>query len=201
METADFMYIIPPYRFTSYAIGIGAGYFLRKAKNLKISSIQLYLAWSITFTTLFVGFHFATELSAENYEYSRTHATFLTLMPIPFCAFFALIVFTAEMKFSSEFSFNFRIKTFLGNLSKNIFHYLDLLTNVLEWKGFKVTTRLSYNFYLVQFVVFYFNTGTARGSTFYNLTKTAVSLFNSNCLQALRPNFYFIFTRRLISMS
>lgn len=49
------------------------------------------------------------ELSEENYEYDPIHAALVTFLPIPFCAFFALIVLTAEMNYSSEnliFSFH-----------------------------------------------------------------------------------------------
>lgn len=116
METADYMYIIPPYRFTSYAIGIATGYFLRKARSLKISSTQFYLAWSITFTVLFFGFRFSADLCAENYEYNRSDAAFMTFLPIPFCAFFALVIITAEMKFSSEFPFKWQFFEMLTNI-------------------------------------------------------------------------------------
>lgn len=166
------MYILPPYRFTSYAIGIASGYFLGKARSVKISSTQLYFVWTFVATALFLSLRLTAEMSAENYSYNPLHAALITFLPIPFCAFFALIVFTAEMKFSSTFCWAFCFTFILHSLSLCL---ADILTNFLEWKGFKVTTRLSYNFYLVQFVVFYYNTGTARGASFYNLIKTGVN--------------------------
>lgn len=102
METADFMYILPPYRFTSYAIGIATAYFLRRLRNIKISSTQLYFIWTLTFSVLFVSLRMTAELSEENYKYNPIHAAVITFLPIPFCAFFTLIILTAEMNFSSK---------------------------------------------------------------------------------------------------
>lgn len=104
METADFMYILPPYRFTSYAIGIATAYFLRRIRHIKISPAQLYFVWTLTFFVLFLSLRLTAELSEENYQYNSIHAALITFLPIPFCAFFALIILTAEMNFSSKFS-------------------------------------------------------------------------------------------------
>ena len=101
------MYILPPYRFTSYAIGIASGYFLSKSRNVKISSMRLYFFWTLIASALFLSLRLTAEMSEENYKYDPFHAALITFLPIPFCAFFALIVFTAEMKFSSMLRFTF----------------------------------------------------------------------------------------------
>lgn len=103
MDTADFMYILPPFRFTSYAIGIFTGFAFRKARHIKVSSTQLYFAWILTLTTLFLGFRLTAELTDKSYQYNRVHAAAITFLSVPFCSFFALLIFTAEMNFSSEF--------------------------------------------------------------------------------------------------
>lgn len=121
METADFMYILPPYRFTSYAIGIASGYFLRKARDVKISSTQIYFIWTVIGSALFLSLRMTVEMSEENYTYDPLHAALITFLPIPFCAFFALVIFTAELKFSSMFrAFRFH-SSLLYRLSLQIF--------------------------------------------------------------------------------
>jgi F0F1-type ATP synthase assembly protein I len=96
------MYILPPYRFTSYAIGISTGFFFRQLQDIKISSKHLYFAWTAIFTILAVVFRLVSVLANEDYEYSAIHAAAITFLPIPFCVFFVLAIYTAEMKFSSK---------------------------------------------------------------------------------------------------
>lgn len=172
IDTGDFMYILPPYRFTSYAIGLSAGYFLRRLRDVKVSSTQLCFLWTMTLSVFSMGIRLAAELCEENYEYNRVHAAVMTLLPIPFCAIFVLLIFTAELNYSSKLP---HTSLSFNRLMLKLF--LDFITNFLQWNGFRVTTRLSYNFYLVQFMVFYYNTGTARGATFYTLIKTGVRNF------------------------
>lgn len=120
IETADFMYILPPYRFTSYAIGILTGFTLRKVQDIKITSTQLCSAWMLIFAFLVVSFRLAAELTDENYKYNAIHAAVTTLLPIPWCVFFVLAIFTSEMKYSSEFW------DFLRNLINRL-SYLSVL--------------------------------------------------------------------------
>lgn len=96
------MYIVPPYRFPSYAIGILAGYYLRRVHHLAITSRHLYLAWTVILAILSICFRLSTELCEENYVYDRFHAAVMTFLPIPFCAMFVLIIFTAEINSSSK---------------------------------------------------------------------------------------------------
>lgn len=102
METGDLMYILPHYRFTSYALGIYVGFLLNKSRDWKISTTQLYSLLTIAFSALVVSLRLAAELTDENYEYNPTHAALMTFLPIPFCVFFALVIFCAEMKVSSK---------------------------------------------------------------------------------------------------
>lgn len=168
METGDLMYILPQYRFTSYAFGVYVGVLLSKPRHVKFSSTQLYSLMTVAFSVLIVSLRLAAELTDENYNYNSLHAALMTFLPIPFCIFFALIILSAELGVTSEF-----IVKILNNNS--IRSFSDFFTHILEWRGFRITTKLSYSFYLVQFVVFYYNTGVARGSTFYSLIKTAVN--------------------------
>lgn len=106
IETGDFMYILPHYRFTSYAIGILAGYYLRKVHQDKLSTKRLYVAWTFLLSILAVTFRLSAEMCAEHYVYNRLHAAMMTFLPIPFCAMFVLIIFTAEKNASSQFNFH-----------------------------------------------------------------------------------------------
>lgn len=163
------MYILPPYRFTSYAIGILAGFYLRNINHLMLKPKNLYFAWTLLLTILTVCFRLSAELCGENYVYNRFHAAAMTFLPIPFCAMFALIIFTAEINPTSEIDgLSIKMQIYF------VFLFSDFFSSILQWRGFKITTRLSYSFYLVQFVVFYYNTGTARGAIFYNLVRTGV---------------------------
>lgn len=102
MDTGDFLYILPPYRFTSYAIGIFAGHYLRKIRDINITSTQLYFVWGLLLAVLSASFRLSAVLTEENYVYDPMHAVWMSFLPIPFCAFFALLIFSAELKFSSK---------------------------------------------------------------------------------------------------
>lgn len=171
METGDLMYILPQYRFTSYAFGVYVGVLLSKSRGVKFSSTQLYSLLTVAFSVLIVSLRLAAELTDENYKYNSLHAALMTFLPIPFCIFFALIILSAELGVTSEL-----IVKILNDMKNNLDHsFSDFFTDILEWRGFRITTKLSYSFYLVQFVVFYYNTGVARGSNFYSLIKTGVN--------------------------
>jgi len=151
METGSFMYTLPHCRFTAYAIGMFLGHFFRKHKNFKLTTVQYYFGWSLTFSFVFLTIRLASEMGLADYKYNSHHAALYSVfVPLSVCLFFAWIVWTSEMNY-------------LGNIAK-----------LLKWKGFIITTKLSYNFYLIQFLVFYYNTGSARGAQFYAILQTAV---------------------------
>lgn len=97
------MYILPPFRFTVYAIGIVLGYVLRMHKNTKLSKSQLNLGWFVT-TTGVLGTLFITSLmSVYNYKFDILHAAlFSSVAPIPWCFFFAWVIYTAQLGYKSE---------------------------------------------------------------------------------------------------
>jgi hypothetical protein len=96
------MYILPPFRFTSYAIGIFSGFVLTRIREIKISSTQLYSLLTVSFSVLCVSIRLSAELTDENYKYDQLHAAAMTFLPIPFCFFFALIIFCAEINYTSK---------------------------------------------------------------------------------------------------
>lgn len=97
------MYILPPFRFTVYAIGIVLGYVLRMHKNTKLSKSQLNLGWFVT-TTGVLGTLFITSLmSVYNYKFDILHAAlFSSVAPIPWCFFFAWVIYTSQLGYKSE---------------------------------------------------------------------------------------------------
>ena len=49
------------------------------------------------------------------------------------------------------------------------FDLLGFLGDLASWKGFQITSRLSYTFYLTQFPVFFYNVGRTRHSDYYTI--------------------------------
>lgn len=99
-ESADFMYVIPPYRFTVYAIGILLGFCLQHFKNFNLSSYQLKLGWFASLNSLLA----TAAICTLNQNYTPLNdALFAGLASITINLFFAWIIFAAH----------------LGNKSKN----------------------------------------------------------------------------------
>lgn len=63
-------------------------------------------------------------------------------------------------------------------LSVNTFFYLDAITEFFSWKGFLVTTRISYAVYLTQFPIFFYNVGQTRSAEHYDFIRMTV-IFNN----------------------
>lgn len=65
----------------------------------------------------------------------------------------------------------------LTNLKLPIY-FLDRFTNFFSWKGFQVSTKLSYAIYLTQFPIFFYNVGRRRHiHHYYNFVSIIVSCF------------------------
>lgn len=97
------MYIIPPYRFTVYAIGIMLGYCLRKYKYIKLSDFQLNLGWILSSVAIIMTLLLSSAMSTVGYKYDPTHAAiYAAFAPIPWCLFFAWIIFTSQTGYKSK---------------------------------------------------------------------------------------------------
>lgn len=98
------MYILPPYRFTVYAIGLLLGYFLRQYKDLKLTNLQLKAGWFINITLLLLVIVGTASMSVSDYKYNPTHAAiYAAIAPIPWCLFFAWIIFTSQLGYKSKY--------------------------------------------------------------------------------------------------
>lgn len=93
-ESADFMYIIAPYRFSVYAIGILLGFVLHKFKNTTLTQKQLNLGWLSALSLLIA----TVAICMMNLTYTPFNdAMFAGIGSITLCAFFAWIIFSAQL--------------------------------------------------------------------------------------------------------
>ena len=101
MNTANFMYGIPPYRFTSYSIGILMGYILKNQKPHKLESKIINLGWiAATSSIILIGILATT----VHVSYSPLNmAMFSALSPNLFCAFFAWIIYVSHHQCGSKY--------------------------------------------------------------------------------------------------
>ncbi|XP_024941445.1 nose resistant to fluoxetine protein 6 isoform X2 [Cephus cinctus] len=153
-DTANLSYILPTHRLTVYIMGILVGYLLRNCpKGYKLNGTVINIGWivsSLMFIGAFIG---PAKMGSIDYIYNPTHAaTYNAFAPIGWCALFAWMAFLAHT----------------GNTN-------DWLTRLFAWRGFLVSTRLSYAVYLTQFPVFFYNVGQTRSAEHYEFFRM---LFN-----------------------
>ncbi|ALC49761.1 drd [Drosophila busckii] len=138
-RTADYMYSFPPHRSTVYIMGILLGYVLRKFQGAQLSSLQLRLGWLAATVCVLASLLGPAPMGDINYVYNSTHAAiYAAFAPIAWCLFFSWIVFVSHNGYTNKF------------------------TRMFAWRGFQVSTKLSYAIYLTQFPVFFYNVGRRR---------------------------------------
>lgn len=151
-DTANFMYILPAHRLTVYLMGVCLAVVLRHAKGMQLTKKQLQIGWYVNIVLVMAAFFGPAPMGSKNYVYNSTHAAlYAAFGPIAYCSFFGWIIFTHH----------------LG--------YHTWLSRQLSWKGFMITTRLSYAIYLTQFPVFFYNVGVTRTADFYEFIRMTVS--------------------------
>lgn len=138
-RTADYMYSFPPHRSTVYIMGILLGYALRKFQGAQLSRLQLRLGWFVATVCVLASLLGPAPMGDINYVYNSTHAAiYAAFAPIAWCLFFSWIVFVSHNGYKNK------------------------LTKLFAWRGFQVSTKLSYAIYLTQFPVFFYNVGRRR---------------------------------------
>ncbi|XP_064556313.1 nose resistant to fluoxetine protein 6 isoform X3 [Drosophila montana] len=138
-RTADYMYSFPPHRSTVYIMGILLGYALRKYQGAQLSPVQLRLGWLAATVCVLASLLGPAPMGDINYVYNSTHAAiYAAFAPIAWCLFFSWIVFVSHNGYKNK------------------------LTRLFSWRGFQVSTKLSYAIYLTQFPVFFYNVGRRR---------------------------------------
>lgn len=145
-NTADYSYILPTHRATVYVMGIAMGFFLRQlGRDIKLKKAHLTLGWFIAGTLLYFSIVHPSKMGDRSYVYDKMDAAnYSAFAPITWCLFFCWLIFVSHT----------------GNGG--------FLSDLASWKGFQVSTRLSYTFYLTQFPVFFFNVGRTRHSDYYS---------------------------------
>lgn len=102
------MYILPIYRFTTYAMGIMLGYILRNSKNIKLTSTQLTAGWFIVSALFIITALLTAFMSAYDYTFNSFDAAlFSSVAPIPFCLFFAWMIYTGHLGYKSKENYIF----------------------------------------------------------------------------------------------
>ncbi|KAH8305318.1 hypothetical protein KR044_002142, partial [Drosophila immigrans] len=143
-RTADYMYSFPPHRSTVYIMGILLGYALRKFQGVKLTPLQLRLGWLAATVCVLASLLGPAPMGDINYIYNSTHAAiYAAFAPIAWCLFFSWVVFVSHNGYKNK------------------------LTELFSWRGFQVSTKLSYAIYLTQFPVFFFNVGRRRHIHYY----------------------------------
>ncbi|XP_055388421.1 nose resistant to fluoxetine protein 6-like isoform X2 [Condylostylus longicornis] len=147
-KTADLVYTFPPYRSSVYIMGVMLGYLLRKLKCIPFSQTQLRIGWILAFLCFSLTLILPSSMSEKVYSYNAFHAAmYSAFAPLSWCSFFSWIIFVSHMG------------------------YKNFVTKFLSWKGFLISTKLSYSLYLTQFPVFFYNVGRRRnGDFYYNFT-------------------------------
>lgn len=154
-DTANFMYILPAHRLTVYLMGVGLAFVLRHTKGMQLTNKQLRIGWYANIILVVASFFGAAPMGSKGYVYNATHAAhYAAFGPIGYCSFFAWVIFTHHLGHSTW------------------------LSRFFSWKGFMITTRLSYAIYLTQFPVFFYNVGRTRTAEFYEFIRMTVSWWN-----------------------
>ncbi|KAL7028534.1 hypothetical protein ACKWTF_005883 [Chironomus riparius] len=101
-KIADLMYILPPHRFTVYAMGIILGCFLRKFKDIKLSKRQIKIGWCVSTAAMLISFFGPAPMGDISYKFNATHAAhYAAFAPIGWCLFFAWMILTSHLGYKS----------------------------------------------------------------------------------------------------
>ncbi|XP_070515627.1 nose resistant to fluoxetine protein 6 isoform X2 [Cardiocondyla obscurior] len=154
-DTADYSYTLPSHRLTVYIIGVFAGYLLRNVpKDFKFGATALYTGWtvcSLMFAAAFIG---PSKMGSIDYVYNPIHAAvYNAFAPIGWCALFLWITITQHTGNSNGF-----------------------LHRLASWRGFLITTRISYAIYLTQFPIFFYNVGQTRTAETFEFFKIMLNI-------------------------
>ncbi|XP_031833767.2 nose resistant to fluoxetine protein 6 isoform X1 [Nomia melanderi] len=154
-DTADFSYTLPSHRLTVYIMGIFVGYLLRYVpKDYKMSKVTWYGGWILCLIMFCGSFFGPAHMGSMDYVYEPLHAAmYNAFAPIGWCAIFGWATILHQT----------------GNTN-------DQFSKFLAWKGFLITTRLSYATYLTQFPIYFYNVGTTRSSSHYDFLSMQINL-------------------------
>ncbi|XP_076389928.1 nose resistant to fluoxetine protein 6 isoform X2 [Megachile rotundata] len=145
-ETANYSYTLPSHRLTVYILGISVGYLLRYLpRDYKMNKTSVQIGWIVCTIMFCLAFFGPAHMGSISYKYNAVDAAmYNAFAPIGWCAIFAWVI----------------IMHYTGNTN-------GWLSRFLSWKGFLITTRISYAIYLTQFPIYFYNVGKTRSAEHY----------------------------------
>ncbi|XP_076666635.1 nose resistant to fluoxetine protein 6 isoform X1 [Andrena cerasifolii] len=171
-DTADFSYTLPSHRLTVYIIGIFIGHLLRYvSRDYKMNKVALYTGWILCTIMFCCAFFGPAHMGSLHYIYNPIHAAmYNAFAPIGWCAIFAWAT----------------VLYHTGNTN-------GWFSRFLAWKGFLITTRLSYAIYLTQFPIYFYNVGNTRSAEHYEFFGMQLNLNEFTWIVALSVTLTLVF--------
>jgi hypothetical protein len=112
------------------------------------------LGWTLFVLFIVASFAEPYRTTLKDYHYDEFYsALYASLSPLLFCTAFAWIIFIGENGPKSIGKWH-KMITDLDEIS-----IPDILTKLLEWRGFAVMSIFSYSFYLTHFLVAFYLVG------------------------------------------
>ncbi|KAG5330489.1 NRF6 protein, partial [Acromyrmex heyeri] len=146
-KTANLTYVLPLHRTTPYVFGVGLGVLLHyTGKNVKIHRVLVILGWLIAITLGSWSLFSPWRQAKRDYVYDAEEAThYAVIGPVLWAAALCWSIFAC----------------FTGHGGP--------VNRFLSSYWFMIFSRISYAVYLTQFAVFFYNVGTTRFSTEFQL--------------------------------
>ncbi|XP_018045118.1 PREDICTED: uncharacterized protein LOC108685021 [Atta colombica] len=146
-KTANLTYVLPLHRITPYVFGVGLGVLLHyTGKNVRIHRVLVILGWLSAITLGSWSLFSPWRQAKRDYVYDAEEAThYAVIGPILWAAALCWSIFACFTGHG-------------GSVNRFLSSY---------W--FMIFSRISYAVYLTQFAVFFYNVGTTRFSTEFQL--------------------------------
>lgn len=157
LQTANLLYTLPTHRFTVYGIGLLLGFFLRRYSATRASKTQFIIGEIVNAVLITIVVACGVAMTGIDVKYNvMLHSLYAAFVPIVYCARVAWIISTSHQGHKSECLLHFASPTHAENC------FADSFNRFLEWKGFVVTTRFCYAFYLIQIPIFQLSIGNMK---------------------------------------
>lgn len=174
-EVADRMYIIPPFRFTVYSMGMLLGYSLRRYKDFRPTPLQARIGWIVGFLSFLITLTVSIAMNYPDYKYNKFEAAlYASFAPPAWCMFSAWIIFISEKGCNSRPA-TCLLLNFPTDISISFHSPTDQIVQLFKMRIQRVFTKLSYAIYLTQFPIFFYNVGKVRNAEYFEFIKIMVS--------------------------